>query len=152
LEGNVQPHAQISACRLDWSEFAQNSSSPKNALPVEAYDMIVGADIVYEAEHAAWIRRVVETVLKKPRETDFPDEHSVFHLIVPLRHTHRRELSTITRVFAKPPSSSVEGELVLAILFESQDVRKGAKEGDEVVYAYYRIGWTKVESSCVQSP
>ncbi|TFL06381.1 hypothetical protein BDV98DRAFT_559316 [Pterulicium gracile] len=89
----------------------------------EGFDVVVGADIIYEAEHARWIRECLIRLLKPGAE---------FHLVIPLRKTHAVECETVERVFGL--------ERELGILGRERIRCRG--DGDDVVeYSYYRIGW-----------
>ncbi|TFK47427.1 hypothetical protein OE88DRAFT_1666207 [Heliocybe sulcata] len=151
-----QTTVSISAHFLDWSQFSV-SSLQLDAPPFdEPFDLILGADIVYEAEHALWIKRCVEKLLKKPAcaASEVPP---AFHLVIPLRATHAVESGTIERVFACADSeaakvSSGEGGHVWdlritrkdSIVCDGEDNVRFPSDGHEVEYAHYTIGWIKV--------
>ncbi|KAJ7227991.1 putative methyltransferase-domain-containing protein [Mycena haematopus] len=122
----------ISSHFLDWSSFAQNMDPPAAPLD-QPFDVIVGADVIYEPEHAPWIHAVVSRLLA-------PGSSSQFHLVIPLRRTHALESSSVELVFracAQDPTTSA-----LTILAKETivcDVEGSAT--DEVEYLYYRIGW-----------
>ncbi|EMD32348.1 hypothetical protein CERSUDRAFT_108801, partial [Gelatoporia subvermispora B] len=145
----------VSCARLDWSQFPlTNHVDPPFDKP---FDLILGADIVYEAEHATWIKACVEKLLKKPSSdtcSPFPSTSSPrFHLVVPLRPTHVLECSSIEEVFP-PASRKAAGETqasitpALAVLSKDVivceahgDVRSRSGGSDEVEYVHYIIGW-----------
>jgi len=143
----------VSAHFLDWSQFSrQDSDSPPFD---EQFDLVLGADIVYEADHALWIKRCVEKLLKKPEHVN--GDHPQFHLVVPLRSTHAAELGTIERVFAREDVRTAESfsnetdrvwDLMIlskdSILCDAQGDVKTRGGGNEVEYAYYTIGWVKL--------
>ncbi|KAF8193533.1 putative methyltransferase-domain-containing protein [Mycena galopus ATCC 62051] len=121
----------ISSHFLDWSTFSKNNIELPP--PVDTpFDVILGADVVYEPEHAPWIHACVSRLLA-------PGSSSQFHLVVPLRRTHTFESNSVELAFqasAKEP--------VLTILSRETivcDAEESATE--EVEYLYYRIGWNR---------
>ncbi|RXW23007.1 hypothetical protein EST38_g2849 [Candolleomyces aberdarensis] len=133
------------AHRLDWSSFP---SIPNPDPPLDRpFDVVFGADIIYEAEHAMWIRDCLCRLLGKL---------AFFHLLIPLRRTHTAESKTIEAVFPFARSAKgrdVEdgtdsegergegkGEEALKI-HEKELIECETDSGEEVIYAYYRIGW-----------
>ncbi|KAL1730936.1 putative methyltransferase-domain-containing protein [Schizophyllum commune] len=124
----------IECHRLDWEAFPRESA-PSAPLD-EPFDVVLGADIVYEAEHATWIKNCLERLLRKPSEDMMPPP--IFHLVIPLRPTFDNESSTIESVFATAAQAGFlvikSKELIMC------DAGSGVK-GEIVRYAYYRIGW-----------
>ncbi|KAJ7197933.1 putative methyltransferase-domain-containing protein [Mycena pura] len=121
----------VSSHLLDWSALARAPLEDVIPPPLDApFDLILGADIVYEAEHAVWIRACLVRLLTRTAS-------ACFHLVIPLRRTHARESSTIETVFAS------DGDSEVGILYKETIVCDVEGEaGNEVEYAYYRIGWT----------
>ncbi|CAG8837732.1 2418_t:CDS:2, partial [Gigaspora margarita] len=70
--------------KLDWKEVA---NGVKQELQ-QNFDIIVGADIVYEVAHANWISKVIKQYMKKD---------GIFYLMVPLRPTHTLEIELFER-------------------------------------------------------
>lgn len=134
----------VSSCFLDWSTFPAVGSSPP---PFDrTFDVVLGADIIYEPLHALWIKGCLQRLLRKPNLSS--TQPAIFHLVIPMRPTHEIESRTIEAVFpmaaAMPASSS--GEIELAIL-EREIIMCEAGDGcrgEEVEYEYYRIGWGSV--------
>ncbi|KAJ7488434.1 putative methyltransferase-domain-containing protein [Mycena latifolia] len=127
------PSPRISAHFLDWSSFAHEN--PPALLPPfdEPFDLIVGADIVYEPEHAVWIHSCVAQLLIQKRE-------SQFHLVIPLRPTHALESSSVEAIFrGRLPDSPTPALTILSRETIVCDVE--GRPTEEVPYAYYRIGW-----------
>ena len=99
LEHNIQanfpdgtpPNASLTTLALDWSDY---STSPESA-PVnertrpDPFDLIIGADVVYEPTHARWVRDCASALLRTPSESPASDPR--FHLVIPLRPTHAYE-------------------------------------------------------------
>ncbi|KAF9561508.1 hypothetical protein CPC08DRAFT_428672 [Agrocybe pediades] len=132
LEQNIESNsgcAQVTACHLDWSKLDHIS-------PVleEPFDVMYGADIVYEAQHARWIKECLLRLLRKPCQSN-PDP--TFHLIIPLRATHSAESKTIEQVFKKESKSDLVIKYKENIICDTETGR----DGEEVEYAYFRIGW-----------
>ncbi|KAJ3989647.1 hypothetical protein F5890DRAFT_1570280 [Lentinula detonsa] len=93
---------------LDWSSFSSfeitpdasaSASLPPNNLGT--FDLILGADIIYEPLHASWIRRVVENTLRKSSSNNGGSGQGLFnfHLVIPLRPSFVAESSTIEKEF-----------------------------------------------------
>ncbi|PFH46934.1 hypothetical protein AMATHDRAFT_68785 [Amanita thiersii Skay4041] len=128
---------ELTACFLDWSNFSKPYQPPSTILTGsqdrslqlfnEKYDVIFGADIIYEPEHTAWIKSCVSTLLRIPdRDTNVnvgthprsplnehfePEQkpHPAFHLMIPLRSTHLKESQSVELLF--PFSSTfIDGE------------------------------------------
>ncbi|KAI8985644.1 hypothetical protein BD414DRAFT_488762 [Trametes punicea] len=140
----------ISAHSLDWSLFSDAAADLTTLVaPLDApFDIIFGADIIYEPAHARWIRKTVSLLLRRPVGSGAPSDHAEprFHLLIPLRPTHVSESRTVEEVFPKVPNISTPRsrdsmELCIldveSILCEAEDRRAGA----EVEYLYYAIGW-----------
>ena len=131
---------------LDWSSFSTTKIAP-DALSTP-FDVIFGADIVYEAQHAIWIRDCLKSLLAYP---DGSDENPAFHLVIPLRPTHTSESGTVEEVFGSEDrvSEGLQQELTIlskeSIVCEAYgDDRAGRNRTDgDVEYIYYRIGWTR---------
>ncbi|KAI0326265.1 hypothetical protein GY45DRAFT_1329141, partial [Cubamyces sp. BRFM 1775] len=132
----------LSAQALDWSIFPEDAASPPAlAAPLdELFDIIFGADIVYEAAHARWIRNTVATLLRHPTDSAVAvgGSRPCFHLLIPLRPTHVLESRTIEDVFPRARSPVAEKpELCIldmeSILCETEDRRAGG----EVEYVHY---------------
>ncbi|KAG1871626.1 S-adenosyl-L-methionine-dependent methyltransferase [Suillus subluteus] len=105
---------------LDWSRPP----------PLEPYDVILGADVVYHPEHAKWIKDCVEKALKKG---------GVFWLIIAMRSSGRHEGLWET----------VDDVLKLAVL-QKEDVgrREGIGRADEVGYRLFEIRWLPCRYCC----
>ncbi|CAG8832794.1 17655_t:CDS:1, partial [Racocetra persica] len=54
----------------------------------QKFDIIVGADIVYEVAHANWIPKVIKKFMNKG---------GTFYLMIPLRPTHTLEVELFER-------------------------------------------------------
>ncbi len=126
IDANFACASHLSARFLDWANFADDKA--EEALLQEPFDVVLGADIVYEAQHAVWIKSCLRRLLTP--------ELGIFHLVIPLRASFSSESSTIDSVFA-PTSGDVgicEKEIILCNANEGDD-------GETVEYAYYKIGW-----------
>ncbi|KIJ57070.1 hypothetical protein M422DRAFT_23182 [Sphaerobolus stellatus SS14] len=154
------PLISTSVLPLDWSTIhsihtqpPSNSTSLKDELPLQLrvkFDVILGADIIYESLHARWIRSCVERFLKKPSPSPTAGFIPLFHLIIPLRKTFKMESKSVEEVFRTVESLQKERgemggerELELAIIHQEDiicDAYSGEEAG-EVVYRYYKIAW-----------
>jgi predicted nicotinamide N-methyase len=109
----------------------------------ERFDLIFGADIVYEAHQAPWIHSTVSHFLAYP-DADSPVEPS-FHLFVPLRPTHQAEIVALEATFPLASELALrvaEEDWRLATLEVESLVRtEGVGRADETCYRRYRIGW-----------
>ncbi|KAG5641707.1 hypothetical protein DXG03_004411, partial [Asterophora parasitica] len=138
IQANFPPpgkanHIRIVSHFLDWSLFPnERVQNPPFDAP---FDLILGADVVYEAQHAIWIRSCVASLLRKPyRDTD-----PLFHLMVPVRYTHSFESSTLEAVFSNLPSADIDLRIVSKEVILC-DAGNGLGS-NQVEYAYYKIGW-----------
>jgi hypothetical protein len=134
--GPYPSNVQVLVRPLDWTTFpAAFDASTTDADLVAPCDALFGADIVYEIEHAQWLRACAMRLLKRPSS----DEDPRFHLMMPLRPTHAAEARTVEDVF---PLASSNDKPELDLVIVSKDVILCAAERDEEVeYAYYSIGW-----------
>ncbi|OJT13670.1 Protein-lysine N-methyltransferase EFM2 [Trametes pubescens] len=143
-----------SAHALDWSEFSQDAGGcPPCIAPFDqSFDIIFGADIIYEASHARWIRDTVATLLQRPSLAGDRDTVSSprFHLLIPLRPTHALESRTVQDIFPHatrgvpaPATCVYESTWELCILEEEAFVCEAgdARPGGEVQYVHSVIGW-----------
>ncbi|KAG8952489.1 hypothetical protein FRC04_004549 [Tulasnella sp. 424] len=134
---------------LDWRHLHCIASTcaisdAKQEAPFDTpFDVILGADIIYEPEHALWIKSSVELLLKR-------DLNSFFYLIMPKRPTHEAETASVPETFPmaadvrKNGCSGDEGKTLkqIAILDISEiDRIVGTGRVDEIQYLLYRIGW-----------
>ncbi|KAG8977113.1 hypothetical protein FRB90_008913 [Tulasnella sp. 427] len=127
---------------LDWRHLhcIASSSAIPDAQPEapfdEPFDVILGADIIYEPEHAEWVKSSVELLLKR-------DDKSFFYLIMPTRPTHEAETASVPETFPMAAECGHnEGKKQIAILDVSEiDRVVGTGRVDEVRYLVYRIGW-----------
>ncbi|KAI9567516.1 putative methyltransferase-domain-containing protein [Boletus coccyginus] len=131
---------------LDWSSFSMTDTTP-NILSTP-FDVVFGADIVYEAQHTVWIRDCLKFLLSN---TDGPNEDPVFHLVIPLRPTHTFESSTIEAVFGSKDRVLEGSQRELTVLSKESIFCEAYGDGmverrrtdDDVEYVYYRVGWTQ---------
>ncbi|KAF9239873.1 putative methyltransferase-domain-containing protein [Melanogaster broomeanus] len=132
---------------LDWSSFPTTETKPD--IFSRPFDIIFGADVVYEAQHAVWIRDCLKSLLRYPEASDVSMEYSpAFHLVIPLRPTHTFESGTIEAVFGWNSPRPTQRELVIfskEVIVCEADVETGIQgsSGDNnVEYGYYKIGWS----------
>ncbi|KAJ7178284.1 putative methyltransferase-domain-containing protein [Mycena filopes] len=121
---------RISSHFLDWSSFTGADTVPSLPPPLDAaFDVILGADIIYEPAHAPWVHACVSRLLDHSTAAEF-------HLVIPLRQTHALESGSVEAVFL-----GGEGPRILSKELIVCDVE--GKAAQEVEYAYYRIGWSR---------
>jgi hypothetical protein len=129
---------------LDWSLFSDvDVQLPPFDRP---FDVIFGADIIYEDQHAIWIKSCLTKLLQKTASPDDMAPQPLFHLIIPLRPTHASESGTVETVFpGQDELLHPGGPKELAIVSKELivcDAGIGQTMGrDEVEYSYYKIGW-----------
>ncbi|KAJ3496918.1 hypothetical protein NMY22_g19752 [Coprinellus aureogranulatus] len=124
--GNVS----CTSAPLDWSSFPSTPPSELDESFKEPFDVVFGADIVYEPQHAEWIRGCLERLLAKPSPTkDSKQEQqgAFFHLLIPLRHTHTAESESVEKVFPVYTPGGGEGEEVRE--GEGEITRRGRRRG-----------------------
>ena len=130
---------------LDWSSFSTTKIPNMLSTP---FDVIFGADILYEAQHAVCIRDCLMSLLSYP---DGSNGDPVFHLVIPLRPTHTFESSTVEQVFGSGDRVLEGPQRELTVLSKESIVCEAYGKGrversrtdDDVEYVYYRIGWTR---------
>ncbi|KAG1811972.1 hypothetical protein EV424DRAFT_1419077 [Suillus variegatus] len=117
---------------LDWSLF---STTPRPDCLSYPFDVVLGADIIYEAQHAVWIKGLT-----------IPP--AAFHLVIPLRPTHTFESNTVESVFLQACDVDPKGDADLVILSKEYitcdaygDYTRGQGLDEDVEYVYYKIGW-----------
>jgi len=136
---SAEPHPILCVQPLDWSSPDRTGDGGINH-----FDLILGADIIYEADHARWIKGCVERYLIKPADEDLVNQPA-FHLIIPLRRTHQMESVSVEKVFGTvgwvkdAPESPGWTLGILSV----QDISRAAHSNDRenVTYKYFRIGW-----------
>ena len=113
-------HVKLSAMQLDWQSFLtpmntrdesyQESTPPIppcDALLDHQFDVIFGADVVYEPHQAFWIKATVSSLLRRPHAQTVPKapgeiaSDSRFHLVIPLRATHEPESASVFATFPR---------------------------------------------------
>ncbi|KAG7091156.1 hypothetical protein E1B28_010209 [Marasmius oreades] len=145
---------RISTHPLDWEAFAAADRNSQPPPPFsQPFDLVLGADIVYEAPHAQWIHQCLHRLLRMPPCGGVAPR---FHLIVPLRPTFAKESETMDVVFpfANGDGKAADGrkdklelvtfskEVIFCDAAESPGLtEKDVDDDDLVKYAYYVIGW-----------
>ncbi|KAF7979701.1 hypothetical protein HWV62_41036 [Athelia sp. TMB] len=140
---------------LDWESFMPNNKADRDEdWREERFDVIVGADLVYEPMHARWLHACVRALLRA-------DERAVFHLIVPHRETHTLESRSVEGCFPRisplpaqpmapypgesaapsPLTSPPPVDIELGVLDVQEIICEAGEGNEEVAYGLYRIGW-----------
>jgi SAM-dependent methyltransferase len=122
---------------LDW-EF------PVYSAPLDTrFDIILAADVIYEDDHARWIKGCVERLLVRP-SPDNP-EGGVFWMIMALREAgHREGLDgTVHEIFPDVAQmKGAEAGLKLAVLMmEEKEKIDGIGRADETGYKLFKVKW-----------
>ena len=129
---NFSADAPVAVHALDW----QHPKCDEEPLD-RPFDVVLAADVIYHPEHAQWIKRCVEGLLR---------DGGVFWLIIPVRSTGRHEGmgNTVEAIFPSADAAldAAKGERNLAIL-EKESIAKhgGIGRADESGYTLFRIGW-----------
>ncbi|KAG0663233.1 hypothetical protein C6P46_002823 [Rhodotorula mucilaginosa] len=114
--GNVE----VGVRALDWRDFVRVtpndgsalSSSPENTTSDQTttrYHTILGSDLAYERGQATLLHAAVAAHLEFPTRTNDKAGHSdvpTFHLMLPLRPTHRIEMEEVESLFPPAGGSS----------------------------------------------
>jgi hypothetical protein len=150
----------LSCCAFDWSRLVVTSPTCGNGIDAiempppldQPFDVVLGADIIYEAQHAEWIKSCLDRLLRRPTPSDLTAQ-PYFHLIIPLRSTHVVESQTIEQVFPRsatrgyPCEDLIDPHMLTLGILEKEivvcDAGDDQNPQDEVQYARYRIGWVK---------
>ena len=125
---SLPEHVHVTSTQLDWSKFPNGGTASNN---FGTFDLIVGSDIIYEEEHAIWVKACLELLLPNS---------AIFYLLIPLRPTHTMESATISAVFSPSPASTIKN--TLSILNKSSFFCHTEDGKGEVEYAMYSIGWS----------
>ncbi|TDL28041.1 hypothetical protein BD410DRAFT_712773 [Rickenella mellea] len=123
---------------LDWSAFPLDFHPDLELCT--PFELIIGADIVYEEKHAVWIKECLKKLLAP---------EAFFHLLIPLRSTHIAESNTVEKDFPHPSDIPTGCGKGLAIAHSEQFKCEAYSDYDprsrerwtEIEYAYFRIGW-----------
>uniref|UniRef100_A0A0W0FVF1 S-adenosylmethionine-dependent methyltransferase n=1 Tax=Moniliophthora roreri TaxID=221103 RepID=A0A0W0FVF1_MONRR len=166
-QGNAESRVCLSTCVLDWEAFHNSDLSSQQTPLSHPFDLILGADIIYEPLHAQWIRHCLVKLLRRPLVAQANTELiAFFHLMIPLRPSFVVESETVERVFPfadlrEVDAGTSEGHLDLVIFTKEiilcdaavatdeagDDVREYNMDDDEgVQYAYYIIGWGRPQA------
>lgn len=135
------PRISVSVHKLDWQQYENVDLEEMNMAPFdEPFDMVIGADIVYDYRHAAWICSTVAALLRKPRGGEV---EPTFWLITPLRHTHTRETSSIDDTFpmAISPPHQVPPRLVISNVKEIEHA-PFERHTQDTTYRLCAIKWS----------
>ncbi|KZO99449.1 hypothetical protein CALVIDRAFT_534446 [Calocera viscosa TUFC12733] len=137
----TQPPWVTLACdRLDWGSLAPSATSATTdagALdpPFDAhFDIIVGADIIYEPHHCTLIYNAVRALLAPG---------GVFHLIMPQRVTHEVETAMARDMF-REAGAQQGGEKTRKLAVTRYDETErwaGKGRADEIRYMIWRMEW-----------
>ncbi|KAG2137939.1 hypothetical protein DEU56DRAFT_803251 [Suillus clintonianus] len=154
IDTNFPPtHNQISSAHsitthfLDWSSFSTTPRPDDLSCP---FDIVFGADIIYEAQHAVWLRDCLKGLVRRP--SDGAASPAAFHLVIPLRPTHTFESSTVESVFLKACDVDPNDDADLVIVSKESivcdahgDYTRGQGLDEDVEYVYYKIGWSNAQ-------
>jgi predicted nicotinamide N-methyase len=114
---------KIRAAKLDWTAI--------NIDKLGSFDVILGADIVYEPEHAELIHGVVSKLLQQ-------EPSSIFHLMVVLRPTHESDMKALEQVFFSRPNEVDAGYLNITYC---ETIEATEKDDYPYPHRYYKIQW-----------
>lgn len=115
----IDGYLDVNLRKLKWED--------EEAFSKEAFDIIIGADIIYEREHGMAVVGVVQRLLSRRKG-------STFHLAIPIRPTHEDDVSNLETLLEGNGSGYEQ-----LVIKERIDVE--AEEGQPYPHRYYRIGW-----------
>jgi hypothetical protein len=142
----------IRTSHLDWSAFVPPGPSSELLGHLGSFDVIIGADIIYEVQHALWIKATLQHLLRRPVENNAGSESSdvpACHLLIPLRATHQNESRTVQQVFGLTLGENrIEESLDLRIveteIMHLEDCHLTNRSYHKGVdYQYFKIAWVK---------
>ncbi|KAI0042719.1 hypothetical protein FA95DRAFT_1564049 [Auriscalpium vulgare] len=129
----------MSAHFLDWSRPDSACKAPFDA----PFDVVFGADVVYDIKHAEWIRDTLERVLRRPGDAETSSAR--FHMVISLRPSFEAESESVERVFSREWAGHGVDNWILGITHEEVITCEAESGGNgEVDYAYYVIEWLAV--------
>jgi len=149
LTSNIQTNflsarSPIKVHLLDWEH-------PFYTAPLDLpFELMLAADVIYQPEHARWIKGCVEKLLLRP-QPHCRKEGGIFWLIVALRSTGRHEglSDTVDEIF---PDAALRirtkqdecEEWALAVLGREEfGKREGVGRADESGFKLFKIGWVR---------
>jgi predicted nicotinamide N-methyase len=103
--------------KLAWEDVAD--------FPERDFDIIIGADIVYEPFHGKLVYQVVDALL---------GHDGVFHLVIPIRYTHTADVAALEDLFSIDNAQG-KPSIQQILNFEQSDV-------GQYPHRYYRISRT----------
>ncbi|CAE6482527.1 hypothetical protein ACGC1H_000020 [Rhizoctonia solani] len=126
------------------TSYCQASRTPVDPPFDQPFDVIFGADVVYELSHITLVRGVVERLLRKPSYKPGA-RPAYFHLIMPLRPTHADEANSVDMAFPRAEDivskGAGEDEVLAIVKTETYARSAGVGRADEVQYVHYCVGW-----------
>ncbi|GAA5880936.1 hypothetical protein JCM16303_005180 [Sporobolomyces ruberrimus] len=154
-EGGSRPRAEVRSLR--WDEFPGGGGGSRGS-DEGRYDVLLGADLIYEIEQVDSLWGAVAHLLEFP---GLPTHRSrpipAFHLVVPLRPTHTREIALLDEYFprswsqqTRTFSSGPNGHSLGLITSEREEFfapdgfhRRGRGESTlrTIRYRRYKIEW-----------
>lgn len=120
---NNKGKLQTDIIRLDWNDISDCVLDP--------FHVIIGADIVYEPEHADLLYEVVHRLLAKQPE-------SIFHLVLVARPTHEEDIRALDKKFSGQLLIKDEACLVIT---RCEEVEAAEDELYPYTHKYYEIRW-----------
>ena len=134
--------------KLDWSIYlGQNHGRPT---PEHRFDIILGADLVYDLSHIALLHATVASLLAWPT----PATRPAFHLALPARSTHSKETEAFDSAFPRQEATTKESggiqdeygkEWRLVSRRRREMVGEDGFQNKASRYIVYEIVWQAVE-------
>ncbi|GAA5899681.1 uncharacterized protein JCM6883_005953 [Sporobolomyces salmoneus] len=167
--GTSAVHAQVET--LSWDDYnpqldlgGKQENDSRRIVPEEKrYDVILGADLVYESKQAESLWNAVAAHLRFPSKSSSTSTQSppALHLVIPLRPTHVNESIAVDTVFPSPETRIGQDQARIVRNEDGERWRSIAREREEfsaadgfgsrgrgekiIQYRSYRIEWEKVE-------
>jgi len=97
-------HVEAANFKLCWDDYLENGGG-HSLDSTQRYDVILGADLVYEPQQAKSLHAAVAAHLRFPSTTS-SSPPPAFHLIIPLRPTHATESNAVDTFFPTTTAST----------------------------------------------
>lgn len=142
VDTNLSPdklsdHMALCVDKYDWQY-------PSTEPPFhDSFDVIIGADVIYNENHATWLSNCVRSLLKRPSPSCL--EGGVFWLMIAIRTTGRHEGLDSTVFDAFPQlgdrQRSNTDPCLKTVNVWDMDRSDGIGRADESAYRLYKVCW-----------
>ncbi|VDB88750.1 unnamed protein product [Peniophora sp. CBMAI 1063] len=138
VDTNTAPGSRpVRVARLDWTEVFATATTGAN-IPLsldpaldETFDVIFGADVVYAPEHSRLLHACAARFLRPGGQ---------FHLVVPLRAGHSREVASVEEVFSSSSGDAPSITRKETVVCEGSPKGPG-RPSEEIEYWHFVLEW-----------